>query len=581
MMKREKNLHFLGMAVMIAISMPASWLAVRAAEIPAAPAEDDMAFRMAGVTVEAKRPDWESKLSPGTVTVIRPEEFKGEQKDLADFLKMVPGVHVREVNGKGQYTVVTVRGSTAAQVGVFVDGILTNLGGDAAVDISTIPVKNVERIEVYRGYIPARFGGTFIGGVVNIVTKRPAKADISAEIGKSSFGGKSASLEVMSPLGSGSLMVGLNHETAKGDFPYKNYVMNSKESKKEAKDDMLSYGAELDGYEKHGDKKVWLIHTLRNYSTHLSDETRNKYKAGNVEDWMAFASSGALAAEIYQYHMDEARKKLDWTWKNEYAELVPQEAAKDYFYTHEATGNFKELWDRYERKLKKYMQAGNTNGIERIQQRKKELVIRYLKESWNNKDSYFYEPENADVKAAVDGTIESKNSVILDEADRLAKYNAQRLSQGKYVDPEQSEVYTKIVERHEYVKKRMEKLRSLSENRHRRWNDRKNTSAIVKWQNDEWMVKGSWNRIRRHLPDSLWSGYSNTTLNASLGYTVDWIDDAFYAEGKRQRLYTNELMVENRHHNGRLEWGWTADFQKQKKYYDVEHMYHLNENQVY
>ena len=57
-------------------------------------------------------------------------------------------------------------------------------------DISTIPVKNVERIEVYRGYIPARFGGTFIGGVVNIVTKRPAKADISAEIGKSSFGGQ-------------------------------------------------------------------------------------------------------------------------------------------------------------------------------------------------------------------------------------------------------------------------------------------------------------------------------------------------------------------------------------------------------
>ena len=127
-----------------------------------------------------------------------------------------------------------------------------------------------------------------------------------------------------------------------------------------------------------------------------------------------------------------------------------------------------------------------------FQQRKKELVIRYLKESWNNKDSYFYEPENADVKAAVDGTIESKNSVVLDEADRLGKYNAQWLSQGKYVDPEQSEEYTKIVERHEYVKKRMDKLRSLPENRHRRWNDRKNTSAIVKWQNDEWMVKGSW-----------------------------------------------------------------------------------------
>lgn len=46
---------------------------------------------------------------------------------------------------------------------------------------------------------------------------------------------------------------------------------------------------------------------------------------------MAFASSGALAEEIYQYDMDQARKNMDRTWKNEYAELVPQEAAKDYF----------------------------------------------------------------------------------------------------------------------------------------------------------------------------------------------------------------------------------------------------------
>ena len=141
-----------------------------------------MSFKMEGVTVEARRPDWEQKLSPGTVTVIRPEQYKGEQKSLPDLLKNVPGVHVREVNGKGQYTTVTVRGSTAAQVGVFVDGVLSNLGGDAAVDISTIPVKNVERIEVYRGYIPARFGGTFIGGVINVVTKKPKKANISAAI---------------------------------------------------------------------------------------------------------------------------------------------------------------------------------------------------------------------------------------------------------------------------------------------------------------------------------------------------------------------------------------------------------------
>ena len=56
---------------------------------------DGMSFDLEGVTVEAKRPDWEAKLSPGTVTVIRPDDYKGEQKDLPDLLKMVPGVHVR------------------------------------------------------------------------------------------------------------------------------------------------------------------------------------------------------------------------------------------------------------------------------------------------------------------------------------------------------------------------------------------------------------------------------------------------------------------------------------------------------
>lgn len=210
------------------------WPRVWAAEPPnnAAQAEakteaaagDGMDFDLEGVTVEAKRPDWEAKLSPGTVTVIRPDDYKGEQKDLPDLLKMVPGVHVRELNGKGQYTTVSVRGSTAAQVGVFVDGVLFNLGGDAAADISTIPVHNVERIEVYRGYIPARFGGTFMGGVINIVTKRPTKANVQASFGKSSFGGYKGNLQIDAPLGGGALMVGINRDQSDGDFKYKNFA---------------------------------------------------------------------------------------------------------------------------------------------------------------------------------------------------------------------------------------------------------------------------------------------------------------------------------------------------------------------
>lgn len=220
------------LAAALAVTLGCSlWLAAApAAAAEKAPAQekeqkqttDFDAYALPEITVEAKRPDWEAKLSPGTVTIIRPDDYKGEQKSLPELLKQVPGVHVRDVNGKGQYTTVSVRGSTAAQVGVFIDGVLCNLGGDAAVDISTIPVDNVERIEVYRGYIPARFGGTFMGGVINIVTKKPTKANVSASMGQSSYGGYKGNLQVDAPLGRGSLMFGLNRDQSDGDFKYKN-----------------------------------------------------------------------------------------------------------------------------------------------------------------------------------------------------------------------------------------------------------------------------------------------------------------------------------------------------------------------
>ena len=219
-------------------------------------------YTLEAITVEAARPEWESNLSPGTVTVIRPSDYKGEQKTLPELLKQVPGVHVREVNGKGQYTTVSVRGSTSSQVGVFVDGILFNLGGDAAADISTIPVQNVERIEVYRGYIPARFGGTFMGGVINVVTKRPTKSNVQASIGQSSFGGYKGSLQLDSPLGSGSLMVGANREESDGDFKYKNF----------ANDAALSAAQQqLDSYLGTDASSSGMLSALNNWINRLTD----------------------------------------------------------------------------------------------------------------------------------------------------------------------------------------------------------------------------------------------------------------------------------------------------------------------
>lgn len=161
-------------------------------------------------------------LTSGSVTVIKPQEMQGEQKSLQELLKRVPGLHIVETRGRGAYTVATIRGSSASQVSVFVDGVLMNLGTEADVDLSAIPVQNVERIEVYRGYIPAKFAGASMGGVINIVTKKPEKQEGQVYIGGGSYGKEEAGFSYSTKIGSGKFFIGGNYDTSDGDFEYVN-----------------------------------------------------------------------------------------------------------------------------------------------------------------------------------------------------------------------------------------------------------------------------------------------------------------------------------------------------------------------
>ncbi|MCL2768387.1 MAG: TonB-dependent receptor plug domain-containing protein, partial [Synergistaceae bacterium] len=174
-------------------------------------------------TVSGSRIQEDSDYSPGSVTVISVKQIEGEVNDLPTLLERVPGLQVTQLRGRGQYTVASIRGSTSSQVAVYIDGQLANTGGDAAFDLSAIPFRNVERIEVYKGYIPARFGVAGIGGVINIVTrgvKDKPEFSLFADIG--SFGKKSAALSWTGRLFDGNYFLGAGYEGYAGNFSYEN-----------------------------------------------------------------------------------------------------------------------------------------------------------------------------------------------------------------------------------------------------------------------------------------------------------------------------------------------------------------------
>lgn len=586
MMNRKHYLHILGTAVVATLCSITNNFSGGVGAAEALSASDAPEFELAGITVEAKRPDWESKLSPGTVTVIRPEEYKGEQKDLPDLLKMVPGVHVREVNGKGQYTVVNVRGSTAAQVGVFVDGVMTNLGGDAAVDISTIPVKNVERIEVYRGYIPARFGGTFIGGVINVVTKKPTKANISAELGKASFGGKSASLEVVSPLASGSLLVGLNYEAAKGDFPYHNYSYDDPKNQKEVQRVLDEYPSVIESIENSLTLDNWNKSKIEDLYERgdISENVRNQYidNSGQVnsEGWLDFVRNGGLIQAEIEYVKEKARAEstVSTSWDNKYVEgneAFLKDAANWYMKNN---ANFADRVARYYRNVeklgKKYKDDPTTLAAKIKRQDeslKKDLLDLYLKQDWENangSDGYF--KNNPEAKSQVDNKIyEEVDKKAAAEIDHI-KDMADKTKE--YLDPETSGEY-ELTKNDLVTKKRtlenFKRLEKEKAERHRKYNDRKNISSLIKWQNDNWMVKASYDHINRHLPDSTWGLESVADNGHDIGIGTDTFDSV-WADSKKQTLDTYNMMLQNRQQNGRLEWGWFVDYQHQKKKYRAE-----------
>ncbi len=102
--------------------------------------------------------------------VILVEDYAGEQKRIEYLLETTPGVHVRRFGGPGAPAEISIRGSSASQVVVLLDGVRLNSAQTGAVDLSTVPLDLLERIEVSRGAGSVQTGSDAIGGVVNLIT---------------------------------------------------------------------------------------------------------------------------------------------------------------------------------------------------------------------------------------------------------------------------------------------------------------------------------------------------------------------------------------------------------------------------
>lgn len=126
---------------------------------------------------------------PQDITVITRKEIEDSSyTNVSEILRNVAGLTFFEYGNKGSASSVSLRSSTSAQVLVLIDGKRLNKPGDGQVDINalSIPIDNIERIEILRGASSALYGADAIGGVINIITRIPEtlKTSISASYGR-------------------------------------------------------------------------------------------------------------------------------------------------------------------------------------------------------------------------------------------------------------------------------------------------------------------------------------------------------------------------------------------------------------
>ena len=169
------------------------------------------------------------------VVTIDAAEMQNTSKTVSKAINSASGVKVRKSGGMGSEGKVNIRGMEGKNIKVLVNGVPVETQGNLGLD--DIPIDQIADIEVYKGYVPARFATDGAGGAINIITKKRPANSVDASYSFSSFNTHKASVTashlIDSIVGHAGLEVGVsgyfNHSD--NDYEFTSPYMKSSTGK--------------------------------------------------------------------------------------------------------------------------------------------------------------------------------------------------------------------------------------------------------------------------------------------------------------------------------------------------------------
>jgi len=106
-----------------------------------------------------------------SVSVITRQDIeKSQAPSLADLLQGEAGFEFGRNGGPGSTTSFFLRGQNSINVVLLIDGVRSQVDGIGALQVTDMPLAQIERIEILRGNASALYGDAAVGGVISIWT---------------------------------------------------------------------------------------------------------------------------------------------------------------------------------------------------------------------------------------------------------------------------------------------------------------------------------------------------------------------------------------------------------------------------
>lgn len=248
--------------------------------------------RAVEVTVSGASPGQALEQSAQAVHVIDTERAQRQSADLGEVLARSEGVGVRRSGGLGSTARFSLNGLTDDQIRFFLDGLPLDLTG-YPFGIANVPVNLIERVEIYRGVVPIRFGADALGGAVNLVSEENVRGTHgSASYQTGSFGTQRLTLfarHLDEPSGL-FLRFGAFADRADNDYPIDVEVPNEQGRLAPARvyrfhDDYRAVGANVEGgvVDKPWARRLLLRAFVTDYDKELQHNAVMTVPYGDVE----------------------------------------------------------------------------------------------------------------------------------------------------------------------------------------------------------------------------------------------------------------------------------------------------------